>query len=710
MSRSLLFTIFLIFNTACFLQAKNHIFLYGDSASELVKLLSNNGIEITQLENLNSKTINELPSESSIIIAADDYPSRRVSISGDVYEAIRNKPSIRLYIEYPESFPNENYNPHEIFVGELERGVVTSDFFGEELPNMSLLGINKCHLLPIKHHNPLIVLAKVAGFDKAEYGISDTKTYPVLVKDNNMLIATTSLSNFSKGRYSPNESWRVIWEKITRWLVKNDDIDIENWSRDPRPAYSETEMLDAFAKSNSIKQGADWYYKSKLFLHPSWKDEWLEYQGDGKLPFGPPIENDKLIGDGSMGILEGHASSINTDGTQVYRYWIRNDVQGEVAFALAAAGDLLDEKEYRATSEKLLDFLFYTSGSRSITNDRHKGSYGLLGWAYTHPFVIYADDNARAVLGAIGASSYLDNTRWNKLIVETIIANYRTTSKYGFQGKWLNSETIDANGWEHYYNSDVTRAQPHFESWMQACFIWLYDKTGYEPFLEKAKTGIRIIMESYPETWRWTNGLQQERARMILPLAWLVRVENTEEHMSWLTTVVDDLLKFQQPNGALIEIMGDDQSLASYGRTTSNASYGTTEAPLIFENGDPVADMLYTSNFALFTLNEAAQSTGNMRYTKAVDDLSGFLTRIQVNSETHPDLDGAWFRGFDFGRWDYWASNADSGWGAWCTLSGWVQSWIVATKVLIEEKNSFWDQTNDISIIDEFNDSLWMLE
>jgi hypothetical protein len=30
---------------------------------------------------------------------------------------------------------------------------------------------------------------------------------------------------------------------------------------------------------------------------------------------------------------------------------------------------------------------------------------------------------------------------------------------------------------------------------------------------------------------------------------------------------------------------------------------------------------------------------------------------VQVRSEGRPELDGAWFRAFDFKRWEYWASN-----------------------------------------------------
>jgi hypothetical protein len=117
------------------------------------------------------------------------------------------------------------------------------------------------------------------------------------------------------------------------------------------------------------------------------------------------------------------------------------------------------------------------------------------------------------------------------------------------------------------------------------------------------------------------------------------------------------------------------------------------EAPLIFRNGDPVADMLYTSNFAFFGLQEAWKATGNPKYRQATERLSEFLTRIQVRSSRWNDLDGAWFRAFDYGRGDYWASNADAGWGAWGTLTGWIQSWIVYTQLLAETDTSFWEQT-----------------
>ena len=116
-----------------------------------------------------------------------------------------------------------------------------------------------------------------------------------------------------------------------------------------------------------------------------------------------------------------------------------------------------------------------------------------------------------------------------------------------------------------------------------------------------------------------------------------------------------------------------------------------TEAPLIFDNGDPVADMLYTTNFAFVGLYEAAAATADPKYVEAVRRMGDFLVRIQVRSDAFEDVDGAWFRAFDYRDWDYWASNADAGWGAWSTLTGWIQSWIVGTLVRQEQGESLWE-------------------
>ena len=156
---------------------------------------------------------------------------------------------------------------------------------------------------------------------------------------------------------------------------------------------------------------------------------------------------------------------------------------------------------------------------------------------------------------------------------------------------------------------------------------------------------------------------------MLLPLAWLLRVEDTAEHRAWLERIATDMGACQDDCGAIREELGDLEK-GYFPPPDSNAKYGTLEAPLIQANGEPVADLLYTCNFAFVGLHEAATVTGDTRYRRMEDKLADFLVRIQVHSDTRPELDGAWFRAFDYQRWEYYGSNADHGWGAWATECG----------------------------------------
>ena len=82
-------------------------------------------------------------------------------------------------------------------------------------------------------------------------------------------------------------------------------------------------------------------------------------------------------------------------------------------------------------------------------------------------------------------------------------------------------------------------------------------------------------------------------------------------------------------------------------RVPNNEDYGTFEAPLNQENDDPVSDFLYTSNFALLGLHEAAAALDDPKIKAVEDKLADFIIRIQARSTEHPDLDGAFFRAFD---------------------------------------------------------------
>lgn len=697
---------FLFIITTFSIMAKSRLYFYGEKSNDLYQLLTINEIPFISVSSID-EIAKQCKQGDVAIITSPGYPHKTVDISPDSYKQFFKK-NIRVYIEYPTYLPTHSMDS-VVHKGLLERGIVYSDFFGEKLPSMSIFSVNDCHIRMIYNvTDTLLCYAKVAGFDFAEYGLTNTTVYPLLFKEKNMLIAASCLSNFSTARYGPHKTMEIIWEKILGWLTGS-SLELIKWEQDPKPMYGKNEKLNPKAIVQCIENGHNWYYSSNLLLDPSWEGEWKKYQGDGTFPFGPPVGNDKKRGDGSNGILEGHASRINYDGTQEYRYWMRADVQAESAMALAAGGRYLHRMD--SVPGNLLYYLYDSSilrnGSR---NDKLSKSYGLIGWSVTHPYVFYGDDNARTLLATIGASAFLNKQHWNNKIVEGILANYRLSGKYGFQGERLNEGDIIERGLEVYQDSELTHLSAHFESWLWANYLWLYKQTQYGPLLEKAKVGIKMMMDNYPDNWRCVQGIQIERARMILPLAWLVRVEDTPLHREWLELMVSDILKYQVESGGIRESFGDNGKV-DLGKTISNDQYGVYEAPLIFNEGDPASCSLYTCNFAIFGLNEAYYATDNIQIKAARDKLAEYLIRIQVKSDRHPDIAGAWFRGFDYNRWDYWGSNADAGWGVWSTLAGWSQPWILLSLILTDKEESFWDYTHTmLDMKKAMEESSWMVE
>lgn len=671
--------------------ASKTVYCYGSEKNDLYQLLRSQGY-VVKIFTTPDAAVNAAPIGAGVFIVAKDYPKMDLinSITATLLKKATGK-KLKLYIEYPSAFPGLNL-PAKPLETHLERGVVTTDVFGQKLERMCLLGIHNCHILTVEVNNPLIVLARVVGVNRAELGLEGTTNYPLLFEKDGALISTTGLSNFKRGRYGPEQSIQTVWAYIISKITGDQNFQIKNWSADVKPMFGRTEALPASAKLNSIKKGIEWFSNGRFYIHPSWKQDWVKYGSNGLKPVGPPVSQNKPNGDGSLGILEGHTSTIFYDGSQEYRYWLRADVQGEASMALAAAGSLLNNEAYKKKSANIIDYLFKTSNMRAgAKNDPSSPAYGLIGWATTNAGTFYGDDNARAILGAIAASAYLKTDKWDKELAEAIMGNFRTTSKEGFRGERLEEGDIIKHGWPYYYNRSLIHPSPHFESWMWACYLWLYTKTNYAPLLERSKAALKITMASYPDKWKWGSSFQTQRARLILPLAWLVRIENTEEHRRWLDLMVTDMLKNQVETGAIREELGKGKGM--FKELNKNSDYGTDEGSLIFKNGEEISCMLYTNNFALFSLNEAAEATHNRKYEEATNRLSDFLTRIQVQSKNHKDLDGAWFRAFDYGKWDYWASNSDAGWGAWCTLTGWIQSWIVTTQVQIQQKQGFWELT-----------------
>ncbi|HZT31312.1 MAG TPA: hypothetical protein VFA33_15590 [Bryobacteraceae bacterium] len=646
-----------------------------------------------------AEAVTQAPERSGVLILADAYPQQTTPLAPELFAQAARK-NLRLFVEYPSFLPGLAVGaPRGVH---WERAVVASEVFAPALARLRILAIHDCRFVPVEVAAADLVVARVAGFDTAVYGLPREGVWPILFEHpkDSLLVATTKLSQFITARYAPAGAWGPIWNRVLVWLSPRETPPPLEWVPAVRPSYGPAAPLPAAPERAAFERGAAWYIRSRMLIHPSWEAK-LAQAAAYPDRVGPAPARDLPAGDGSRGLLEGFNARIHYDGSQPVRWWLRNDCMAESSLALALSGTIQKLPERRRIAANLNDFIYFTSplaqGSR---NDPKCPSYGLVGWNTAPKYykdqdgfgVYYGDDNARAMLGTMGAAALVPSDRWDEPLLRCLLANLRTTGKLGFRGSRLDEAPLQKNGWRYYHEREITHYAPHYEAYPWACFLWAYHQTGHAPFRDLSKNAIRMTMDAYPDRWHWTNGIQQERARMLLPLAWLVRVEDTAEHRGWLERMVREILAFQDSSGAIREELGV-AGKGDYGPPKSNEAYGTNEATLIQANGDPLCDLLYTTNFAFLGLHEAAAATGERLYLDASDRLARFLCRIQVRSEVHPELDGSWFRAFEFRRWEYWASNADAGWGAWSIESGWTQSWVTTVLGLRHLRTSLWQMT-----------------
>ncbi|MDB6026043.1 MAG: hypothetical protein JWM68_2266 [Verrucomicrobiales bacterium] len=639
--------------------------------------------------------------DSVVLVLSEKYPAELTTIDQETLAAAEKK-HLHLFIEFPETnaFPEIQFGSTKTIA--WERGVVADDVFGDALPRLHIVAVHDCHYLPCKAAKPWLVIARVAGFDIAPYGIP-TNASPLLfeIPERRIIVATTKLSNFISARYAPSADWKRIWETILTTLdPSHGSVDLK-WTPEVAPKYSAAEKLPRNFERKAFDASAKWILNSRLLVGPSRTNEIVRLLSGQTETIEQPLHNE--YANGTCGILEGYAAGIRYDGTQLQRLPLRADCHAESAMVLALNATMNRDRRSSEVAANLLDYVYFKSGMCGGPRaDEKHGAFGLIGWGAVSPAWLvanYGDDEARVMLGTIAAAASLKNEQWNEPLAKGLLANFRVTGKLGFAGDRIDIPALEKNGWKYFGNAETVNLAPHFESYLWACNLWAYRSTGFQPFLDKATNAIAMTMEKYPAGWRLQDN--SERSRMLLCLSWLVRLEDTAQHREWLKTVATDLLKHQQPNGAIHEWLGGTGG-GHYQIPQSNEAFGTGETPLIQKNGDPASDQLYTTGFALFGLHEAVSATGDATLRDAEDKLAEFLCRIQIQSEKNPYLDGWWFRAFDDRRWEYWASSADAGWGAWSIEAGWAQSWTSAVLALRDKKTSFWEFTSSVDIKEDF--------
>jgi hypothetical protein len=605
---------------------------------------------------------------AAVLALADDYPARGVPVAQAALDQAARK-HLRLYLEYPSSLPG--YALGEPQPTQWERAVVSSDWFGAGLPRHTILALHGCWHVPVTAGggqpaiDPSLVVARVAGYRTAVHGLpGDARPILFELPGFPALVATSKLSQFVRGRYGPRAAWQAVWESVLRWLARASEAEGAApfrlaWSPSVGLQAGRDEPLPPEAEPRAFARSVQWF-RGQVVFSVDWK----------------------------KAACEGFESGIDCEGRQMRRVNTRGDCTAETAMVFAWDWAARGNPASRQLAGQILDTVWAAPDFRQA--DPASPAYGLSNWYERGP-VFYGDDNARVILPTLAAAGLLNDSRWDDHVLRCLLANLRTTGRLGFRRNRIDLHEFHAHpgAWRFFQAEETVSLQPHYQAYLWAAFLWAHALTGYDGFLDRTRTAIRMTMEAYP-AWKWTNGFTQELARMLLPLAFLARVEDTDEHRAWLGRIAGDLLENMQPSGAIRERLGPLET-GDYAPPKSNAEYGTREASLIQQNGDPACDLLYTTNYAFLGLHEAAAATGDPALKQAEDRLADFLCRIQARSTAQPYLDGAWMRSFDDALWEYWGSSADLGWGAWSVESGWTNTWIASVLAMRATGASLFD-------------------
>ena len=140
-----------------------------------------------------------------------------------------------------------------------------------------------------------------------------------------------------------------------------------------------------------------------------------------------------------------------------------------------------------------------------------------------------------------------------------------------------------------------------------------------------------------------------------------------------LYRVVNDLQVHKHPSGGYREW--------DTGYTAACSRESTGECSLLTQNGDPVADLLYSVNWLPMGFAYAYHVTGDEWFKTLWREVVCFFLSCQSHSE-NPLLNGCWFRGFDMERWDPYGCPHDVGWAVNAAETGWTNAQILLGMML----------------------------
>ena len=442
----------------------------------------------------------------------------------------------------------------------------------------------------------------------------------------NVMMCAFELHGFSRAGFAPRAAWRQLIAFIARWITGG------------KPAYFP-------APAVTFDLSAD--LSGDLIFEKRRKE--AVTRGIKRL-------SGFLADGGRGGIREGLRHNVDPDGVQTEANTVRTDCCGEAAGAFLFYGATQNSEEHLQIAEDLFGFVF---GPMQVTGGPFDG---MLRWTDTGWEVCYQDDAARAMLPALYQCLFLGERRRFPAVCRALDFLVKTTAKDGCRVSRTDMPMLDEAGLTALSDTEHGLPSAHYNAYYHASLLLAYLAGGRKEYYEVAKRGLETIMALYPDTRR-EQSETEEMCRLILPLAALFEASKDEKHLRMLHRVTDDLVSHRHPFGGYCE--WDTGYKAACARGSSG------ECSLLAENGDPVADLLYSVNWLPVGFAYAYHVTREQRYYDLWRDIAAFFIRTQAISDD-PTKDGLWRRAFDMELGEVYGCPNDVGWAAKCSETGWT--------------------------------------
>ncbi len=443
--------------------------------------------------------------------------------------------------------------------------------------------------------------------------------------DKTTLVSSIRLCNFRLARFAPRARWKSLITALIAFLA-GEAVSL----RFAPDVYfcREATVRTAQDVTDAVRLGIDWIFNAGI----------PEKGGEG-------------------GAHEGFTNRISArTGEQGTRCGIRADCTGEIGGALLFDALLTGNAASASVAEKLFDFNFRWL---QVKDGAHRG---MMRWSELAWESCFQDDVARAVLPLLLCPDLGANIPHLDEICDALDYMLLTTGEDGIRTSCTEIRELTPERIAELRKAGSGAPCAHFNAYYHAALLLAYRACGKREYLEVGKRGLETLMTLYPDTTRETSETE-EACRLVFPLAVLYGITRETKHYEWLCRVTGDLEKFRHRCGGYAEWD------TGYRAACSRRANG--ECALLANNGDPVADLLYSVNWLPLGFSYAYHVTGEERFHDLWASVSSFLVCAQMHSEL-PSLNGAWARAFDMDTREFAGVPYDIGWGPYCMESGWT--------------------------------------